>query len=105
MVHDLLVDESFEWLPMWALSYGQWAPEGDDGVIEFDGLLLNGWDELPSVSLPPASRTQTDGEVTARQSRMSLEKSALREQLAGWASLPRPAPCSDYGCLVSKAPT
>jgi hypothetical protein len=57
MVHDLLNDESLEWPPVRALSYGRWAREESEGVIAFDGLLLDGWVKPPSVSRLPSEQS------------------------------------------------
>jgi hypothetical protein len=56
-VNEFLLD----WKPEWAADYRRWASEFDTGVIEWDGLLLDGWladakpdptqDRLHSVAL------------------------------------------------------
>jgi hypothetical protein len=40
MVHDQLNDETFEWQP--ERFHSMSSPHGDD-MIEWDGLLLDGW--------------------------------------------------------------
>lgn len=44
MVHDALNDETFEWKPEWAANYLEHAVQDENGVIGWDGLLLDGWD-------------------------------------------------------------
>jgi len=39
-VHDRLNEKIINWRPEWAANYRQYA---DEGVIEWDGLLLDGW--------------------------------------------------------------
>jgi hypothetical protein len=46
MVHDGLNDKTFEWKPEWAQNYREYAVEDKDGVIGWDGLLLDGWEEM-----------------------------------------------------------
>ena len=41
-VHDRLNDFVLDWKPEWAAHYRRWAKEHDIGVIEWDGLLLDG---------------------------------------------------------------
>lgn len=49
MVHDWLNDKTFEWQPeKWRENYRQYAQERRPGVVEWGGLLLDGW--------PPADR-------------------------------------------------
>jgi hypothetical protein len=43
MVHDRLNDRTFEWQPDWRADYKKYATHHAPGVIEFDGLLLDGW--------------------------------------------------------------
>ena len=47
-VHDGLNDIILDWRPEWAEDYRRWAGEHDTGVIEWDGLLFDGW--MPVVS-------------------------------------------------------
>jgi hypothetical protein len=42
-VHDRLNEQVLIWKPEWAGDYRRWAEEFDDGIIEWDGLLLDGW--------------------------------------------------------------
>lgn len=46
LVHDRLNDRIFEWRPVWA---GTWPDRRDHdfGVVEWDGLLLDGWSPIP----------------------------------------------------------
>jgi hypothetical protein len=44
-VHDGLNDEIIDWQPEWAANYRQYASDHDVGVIEWDGLLFDGWSE------------------------------------------------------------
>jgi hypothetical protein len=51
MVHDRLNDRSFEWKPaIMAANYRQYAQPFGPDVIEWDGLLLDGW--LPLGAQP-----------------------------------------------------
>jgi hypothetical protein len=43
MVHDPLNDKMLAWKPEWAQSYRQYANDHIADVIEWDGLLRNGW--------------------------------------------------------------
>ena len=52
MVHDRLNDRTFEWKPEWRAAYEKHAARHAPGVIEFDGLLLDGW--TPSRLEQPA---------------------------------------------------
>ena len=45
-VHDKLNDKVIDRNPEWAANYRQYADRFDDGVIEWDGLLLDGWSPL-----------------------------------------------------------
>jgi hypothetical protein len=46
-VHDRLNDEMFKWVPAkYAAGYRQRADEFEPGVVERDGLLLDGWKPL-----------------------------------------------------------
>jgi hypothetical protein len=47
-VHDELNDKIIEWLPRWATLYREYAVKHDEGVIAWDGLLLDGWTEVAS---------------------------------------------------------
>src|SRR5262245_28056804 len=48
MVHDQLNDETFEWQPeKWLEHYRQYACDFGYGLIEWDGLLLDGWRPMP----------------------------------------------------------
>ncbi|MCA1501659.1 hypothetical protein [Bradyrhizobium sp. NBAIM14] len=42
-VHDGLNGQIIEWSPQWASMYRQYASKWDEGVIAWDGLLLDGW--------------------------------------------------------------
>jgi hypothetical protein len=42
-VHDKLNEQVLIWKPEWADDYRQHAREHDDGVINWNGLLLDGW--------------------------------------------------------------
>jgi hypothetical protein len=46
MVHDRLNDRTFEWKPEWRAAYEKHAARHAPGVIEFDGLLLDGWNHV-----------------------------------------------------------
>ena len=46
-VHDALNDKRFQWEPEKYLEhYREHAAEYDDGMVEWDGLLLDGWHEV-----------------------------------------------------------
>jgi hypothetical protein len=48
LVHDSLNDRTFEWKPDEFLEhYREHAQPAAKGVIGWDGLLLDGWQELP----------------------------------------------------------
>ena len=42
-VHDTLKDDMIEWNPQWAPLYREHGVLQDEGVIAWDGLLLDGW--------------------------------------------------------------
>jgi hypothetical protein len=42
-VHDGLNDRIIEWNPRWAPLYLDHGAKHDEGVIAWDGLLLDGW--------------------------------------------------------------
>jgi len=42
-VHDALNKQVLDWQPAWAADYRRYASEHDTGVINWDGLLLDGW--------------------------------------------------------------
>ena len=47
MVHDRLNDQMFEWDPEeWREHYEQFAHAHAPGIVEWDGLLLYGWQPL-----------------------------------------------------------
>jgi hypothetical protein len=51
MVHDRLNDRTFEWKPAtMQANYEKYADPHGPGVIEWDGLLLDGW--LPLSAQP-----------------------------------------------------
>ncbi|HEY6983831.1 MAG TPA: hypothetical protein VH499_23005 [Reyranella sp.] len=41
------------WSPDWAPAYGRFARDQGGGLIDFDGLVLDGWSEQPKTALPP----------------------------------------------------
>ena len=45
-VHDGLNDQVIEWSPNWASMYRQYAWKWDEGVVAWDGLLLDGWSPI-----------------------------------------------------------
>jgi hypothetical protein len=50
MLHDELNDSWFRWDPREADRYRKYAVHWDtSGAIAFDGLLLDGWAEIPST--------------------------------------------------------
>lgn len=46
LVHDQLNDRVFEWRPEWAPTWQTRRPH-EDGVVEWDGLLIDGWEPMP----------------------------------------------------------
>ncbi len=42
-VHDGLNDQIIEWSPRWASMYREHASKWNEGIIAWDGLLLDGW--------------------------------------------------------------
>jgi len=47
MVHDQLNDRTFRWDPDWKQHFAEHHMESHNpGVVEWDGLLLDGWREL-----------------------------------------------------------
>ena len=47
MVHDALNDKMFEWEPEnYLKNYREHAEEDSEGIVAWDGLLLDGWYEL-----------------------------------------------------------
>lgn len=52
LVHDRS-GRSITWSPDWAPTYCRYAREQADGLIDFDGLVLDGWSDLPRIELPP----------------------------------------------------
>lgn len=56
MVHDRLEGRTFEWSPDWLDEYRNYATEHGPGVIEFDGVLLDGWTEAASMPSPEPDR-------------------------------------------------
>lgn len=46
-VHDGLNDQLIEWKTQWADLYREHGVKQDEGVIAWDGLLLDGWIEAP----------------------------------------------------------
>lgn len=57
IVRDRLAGRAFEWSPEWLDEYQNYATQYAPGVIEFDGVLLDGWTEVKSMpSREPAHR-------------------------------------------------
>jgi hypothetical protein len=42
-VHDAANDQIIEWMPRWASMYREYGVKWDEGVVAWDGLLLDGW--------------------------------------------------------------
>ncbi|MDF0515784.1 hypothetical protein P0R31_00835 [Bradyrhizobium yuanmingense] len=42
-VHDGFNDQMIEWRPQWAAMYREDGTTLDEGVVSWDGLLLDGW--------------------------------------------------------------
>ena len=54
MVHDRLNDRTFEWKPAtMQANYEKYATPSGPEVIEWDGLLLDGWLPISTVGLRP----------------------------------------------------
>jgi hypothetical protein len=49
MVHDALNDRILAWSPDFEWSFAEYAREDAPGVINFDGLLLDGWTEIEDL--------------------------------------------------------
>jgi hypothetical protein len=48
-VHDAVHNRLLTWQPVWAPHFLECADDLPDGVVEWDGLLLDGWSELAVV--------------------------------------------------------
>ena len=59
MVHDSLNDKTFAWKPEWAESYREYANNHAPGVIEWDGLLLDGWSTAEDIKPSGGGRQRT----------------------------------------------
>jgi hypothetical protein len=49
LVHDVLNKDTFAWKPEWAAIYREHARDMGKGVMNWDGLLLDGWEEVGRV--------------------------------------------------------
>jgi hypothetical protein len=48
LVHDQLNDDTFEWMPeRHRADYERYAEPWGDGIVVWDGLLLDGWRPMP----------------------------------------------------------
>ena len=52
-VHDRVEGLTIAWSPEWAPAYCRFAREEAGGIVDFDGLALDGWRESPRFVLPP----------------------------------------------------
>lgn len=52
-VHDRAGGRTIPWSPEWAPIYCRYAREHESGLIDFDGLVLDGWSDAPKMQLPP----------------------------------------------------
>ncbi len=52
LVHDQLNDRIFEWKPEWASTWPDRRAHAP-GVVEWDGLLLDGWEPVQGMTVPP----------------------------------------------------
>ena len=52
LVHDQLNDKIFEWKPEWASTWPDRRAHAP-GVVEWDGLLLDGWEPVQGMTVPP----------------------------------------------------
>jgi hypothetical protein len=69
-VHDSLNDVMFEWEPVDLVRYRRLAHDHGDGRhVNWDGLLLDGWEPWPEVELPrpPSAEAQSDAPQKARR--------------------------------------
>ena len=66
-VHDCLNDQLLDWKPQWAGLYQEYAVLHDEGVIAWDGFLLNGWTEAQPGG----------GEITSRAELIRAERRLL----------------------------
>jgi hypothetical protein len=48
-LHDQLNNKTFVWKPEWAERYRKQAKDAGNGMISWDGLLLDGWEEIGRV--------------------------------------------------------
>lgn len=42
-VHDKVNDQIFEWNPQWASMFREYGAKWGEGIVAWDGLLLDGW--------------------------------------------------------------
>ena len=70
-VHDSLNDVTFEWEPIDLVRYRRLASDPGDGRhVNWDGLLLDGWEPWPEIDIPRPS--SNDGpSIQPRRNRRS----------------------------------
>jgi|ERR1700739_980285 hypothetical protein len=54
-VHDEVNNKFLEWKPEWAAHYREHADKRSDGIIAWDGYLLDGWSEIAGRHQDPSS--------------------------------------------------
>ena len=64
-VHDGLNRQTIEWKPQWAPLYREYAVKCDEGVIAWDGLLLDGWTAI--LHSHPAVHSVKSASVVGRR--------------------------------------
>ena len=70
-VHDSLNDRMFEWEPVDLVRYRRLARDNGDGRhVNWDGLLLDGWEAWPEIEIPrPSSKGGDTPPKKARRSK------------------------------------
>ena len=69
LVHDRRNDRTFEWLPQWAAAYRRFARQHAPGIMDWDGVLLDGWIELPRTQAGVPQQEIMTGLPTGRRAR------------------------------------
>jgi hypothetical protein len=54
-IHDRVNDKMFDWRTRSADKYRQYAKLDHDGLVWFDGLILDGWEPIDVADGPPRS--------------------------------------------------
>jgi hypothetical protein len=69
LVHDRRHDRTFEWQPQWAAEYQRFARRHAPGVMNWHGVLLDGWRELPQAPTPQRTRQRSGARTGAGKRR------------------------------------